>query len=400
MEMDRRDFLKRTGQGAIAATTAGSLAGLSTVTSSACENPKKLGSYRMKFKHVGWQVGINYQTRPPQGIDFAYLKQLIDTSADSGMNFISLMMISYAYFCPEHDGYAWPVKNPKLQPLKDSKCLNANLHTEFVSKTLNYAKRKGFHCQLMINSMIWNPEKVAVNYPQATSQCYRDGRKPIDGWMFCPDSPGGRQLALDEVADLLGFYKDSPVDSFVFERISYHDGGACFCPYTKAKFKKDTGVDLGAEPPGFVWKGNSIHKYLKEYVGLIRQVRPGIEVWAHTQGRLGWGHAPHVLRDAGIETVSNHTLHSLTSKKTLYQRLDWLAPLSCVPHICVRDIPTHNYGTPIKTPEMIRECADWLEDYAGNCLTGAMFFNEVRTTERNKAAVYKIVKGWKKNAVI
>jgi len=400
VKVNRRDFLKRTGQGAIATTAAGSLAGLLPSSSSASENPKKRVSCPVKFKRVGWQVGINYQTSSPQGIDFAYLRQLIDRSADAGMNFISLMMISYAYFCPEHDGYAWPVKNPKLETLKDTRCLNANLHTEFVSKALNYAKSKGFHCQLMMNSMIWNPKKVVVNYPQATSQCYSDGRKVINGWMFCPDSPDGGQLALDEVVDLLEFYNNSPVDSFVFERISYHDDRACFCPYTKEKFKKDTGVDLGAGPPGFVWKCNTIRKYLKEYVDMIRKVRPGIEVWAHTQCRLGWGHAPHVLLDAGIETVSNHMFHSFASQKTQYQQLDWLAPLSCVPHICVRDIPTHNYSTPIKTPEMIRKCANWLEDYAGEHLAGAMFFNEVRTTEQNKAAVYKIVKRWKKNGTM
>ena len=96
-----------------------------------------------------------------------YVKNVIDRSSDSGMNFISFMMLSYAYFCPEHDGYAWPARNPKLQPLEASACLNANLKTEFVRKALEYAKNKGFHCRLMLNSMIWNPAKTIVNYPQA-----------------------------------------------------------------------------------------------------------------------------------------------------------------------------------------------------------------------------------------
>jgi hypothetical protein len=74
----------------------------------------------VKFKHVGWQIGISYQAPQKQGIDWPYLKNVIDRSADAGMNFISLMMISYAYFCPEHDGYAWPVKNPRLEPLRDA----------------------------------------------------------------------------------------------------------------------------------------------------------------------------------------------------------------------------------------------------------------------------------------
>ena len=79
------------------------------------------------------------------------------------MNMISLMMVSYAYYCPEHDGYAWPVKNPRLAPLRDRSCRNADPRTEFVGKALDYAKGKGFHCQLMMNAMIWNPDRVAGN---------------------------------------------------------------------------------------------------------------------------------------------------------------------------------------------------------------------------------------------
>lgn len=348
----------------------------------------------MKHHYVGWQIGINYQAPEPEGISFSYLKEVIDRSADAGMNFISLMMLSYAYFCPEHDGYAWPVKNPKLLPLKDIRCLNANSRTEFVIKALDYAKQKGFHCQLMMNSMIWNPAKVIINYPDATSQCQVDGKREADGWVFCPDSPGGWQLAIDEVTDLLEFYSDSPVDSFAFERLGYDDG-ACFCQYSKDKFKKETGTDLGSSCLNhLIWKGNAVREYLKRYLAIIHEVRPHIEVWAHTGGEPGWGHFPHILSEAGIKVVANHGQHVLATEKAFHQQLDWLSPLPCVPHICVRDMPTHNYPVPVRTPEMIFEYAKWLENYPGDRILGAMFFNEVRTTERNKSAVYKIVKHW------
>jgi hypothetical protein len=124
----------------------------------------------MKCDYAGWQIGINYQTPEPQGVTLDYVKDVIDRSSDSGMNLISFMMLSYAYFSPEHDGYAWPVKNSRLEPMRDAKCLNSNPRTEFVSKALEYAKGKGFHCQPMMNSMIWNPVKVAVNYPRAMPQ--------------------------------------------------------------------------------------------------------------------------------------------------------------------------------------------------------------------------------------
>ncbi len=358
----------------------------------------------MKLNYIGWQIGINYQAPQKYGIDWPYLKNVIDRSADAGMNFISLMMISYAYFCPEHDGYAWPVKNPRLDPLRDTQCLNANAKTEFAAKALAYAKSKGFHCQLIMNSMIWNPARVIASYPQAESQCYADGEKVIDGWMFCPDSPGGWQLAVDEVIDLLEFYSGSPVDSFCFERLGY-DNGTCFCQYSLEKFKRMTGTDLPGSPLShLVWKGNAVRELLKKYVSTIREARPGIEIWAHTGGEPEWGHFPHVIRDIGIDAVSNHGQHFLSTQGAFHQQLDWLWPLPCVPHICVRDIPTHNYPVPIRTPEMIREYGNWLRSYPGlpgeasakpgDRVQGAMFFNEVATSEQNKAAVYEMVRNW------
>jgi hypothetical protein len=115
----------------------------------------------------------------------------------------------------------------------------------------------------------------------------------------------------------------------------------------------------------------------------------------HTGGDPEWGHFPHVLRDVPVSVVANHGQHFLKTRQAFHQQLDWLEPLPCVPHICVRDVPTHNYPLPIKTPEMIREYAEWLETYPGDRVVGAMFFNEVRTSERNKAAVYEVVRRWR-----
>ncbi len=347
----------------------------------------------MKFDHVGWQIGINYQAPDPVGVTFDYLRDVIDRSADVGMNFVSFMMISYEIHCPEHDGYAWPVRNPRLKPLKETDCLNADPKREFVRKALAYAKDKGFHCQLMMNAMLWNPRKVAGTYPDAMLQRFSNGQER--DWLFCPDSPGGWQLALDEVTDLLEFYADSPVDSYAFERLGY-DSGTCYCPHTLEKFKQETGSDVGNSHLNALraWKGISTLRHLKRYLSRIREVRPNIQVWAHTGGEPEWGHFPNVLREAGVNVVSNHGQHFLPDKEAFYVQLDRLAPLACVPHICVRDLPTHNYPVPIRTPEMIEGNAHWLEDYPGDRVLGAMFFNEVRTTERNRKAVYDIVRRW------
>lgn len=355
----------------------------------------------MEFNYVGWRLGVNYQTSDPKGVDLPYVKQVIDKSADSGMNFISFMMLSYACFCPDHDGYAWPVKNPKLQPLRDTTCRNTDINKEFLSKALKYAKSKGFHCQLFMNSMIWNPEKVKINYGDAEPQCYHNGKAARNGWVFCPDSPGAFQLAIDEITDLLTFYSDSPVDSFGFERLSYCDSNTCFCDYSKDKFKKDTGTNLvekkevEMEETSFnhlVWKGNSIKQYIKKYISVIKQIRPGIKVWFHTGGDPEWGHCPNVFNEVDIDLISNHGQDFIASKSGYYQQLDWLSPYILVPQICVRDIPTPNYPVPVRTPESIKENFSWMEQYPGDRLKGIVLFNEVSTSERNKAVVYDEVK--------
>lgn len=352
----------------------------------------------MNLDYVGWQLGITYQAPGPQGIDWPYLKDVIDRSADAGMNLLSLMMLSYAYHDPEHDGYAWPVTNPLLEPLKDRACLNADPRHEFVRRALDYAKGKGFHCQLAMNAMIWNPERVRQSYPDAEPQQLADGSTAAGGWLHCPDSPGAFRLALDEVTDLLSFYADYPVDSFAFERMGYN-AGTCFCAHSRDRFRQQTGLEMDTSRLShLIWKGNSVRELLSRYVERIRQTRPGIQVWAHTGGEPEWGHFPHVLAGAGIDIVANHGQHFLPTSEAFHEQVDWLSPLPCVPHICVRDLPTHNYAVPPRTPESIAENATWLERYPGERMAGAMFFNEVHTSERNKAAVYDVVRRWQTRA--
>ena len=103
-------------------------------------------------------------------------------------------------------------------------------------------------------------------------------RFPYVGWLFCPDSPGGFQLAVDEVTDLLAFYGGSPVDSFAFERLG-HNAGTCYCAHSRGRFKRDTGQDLETSSLSHaIWKGNAAREHLKRYVDVIKQVRPGISV--------------------------------------------------------------------------------------------------------------------------
>ncbi|MGD9128070.1 MAG: hypothetical protein PVH19_11895, partial [Planctomycetia bacterium] len=72
-----------------------------------------------KIQYAGWQVGITYQTKEPGGMTRDDLMRLLDEMAKHRMNLLSLMMLSYGVFDATHDGYCWPVKNPKLKPLWD-----------------------------------------------------------------------------------------------------------------------------------------------------------------------------------------------------------------------------------------------------------------------------------------
>jgi len=60
------------------------------------------------MKHVGWQVGMTYQTRDKGGLSRSYLHDLLLEMWDNGMNFISFMMIAHGLNDSDHDGYAWP----------------------------------------------------------------------------------------------------------------------------------------------------------------------------------------------------------------------------------------------------------------------------------------------------
>jgi len=68
----------------------------------------------------------------PAGLDRDYLLRLLDEMAVNRMNLLSLMMQSYGYFDPAHDGYAWPVRNPRLLPYQDPNAVNARPGREFV----------------------------------------------------------------------------------------------------------------------------------------------------------------------------------------------------------------------------------------------------------------------------
>ena len=342
-----------------------------------------------RFRYLGWQAGLTYQTAAPEGVDRDHFLRLLDEMAENGMNALSLMMLSYGFYDPGHDGYAWPVGSEKLECYRDKMAINAQPGREFVQGIVEAAAERGIEIHLFLNWGIWNPEKIVRSYPTATLQRRRDAEP--DGWLHCPDSPGAWQLGLDEVADLLSFYKHPNVTSYSFERISYKGRSDCYCPYTQEAFLAATGLPLEQAKPRHIatWKNDHISACLKAYTDRIRQIRPDITIGLHTQCARGWGHDPKRLPGSGIDYLLPHTIQFPTKKEELYRTLGRLAPNPCVLHFCSRDRRPENYDLWIKTPEIIDEVLQWVEDYPGDNIDGILFFNEPATSPANKQAVYR-----------
>ncbi len=78
------------------------------------------------------------------------------------MNLLSLMLTTYSYFDPDHDGFCWLVRRKGLRSYREEHSLNANEETEFLGDILQEAHESGFHVQLMSNCGIWNPQHRAA----------------------------------------------------------------------------------------------------------------------------------------------------------------------------------------------------------------------------------------------
>jgi len=345
-----------------------------------------------RLKYVGWQVGVTYQASQRGGLDRDYLIRLLDEMAENRMNFLSLMMNSTVENDPLHEGWCWPVRNPRLKGYWDSGSINGQPSTEYVHDVIVEADHRGIEIMLFTNGFWWTPEKIKKGYPSAGRQAFRDamGKLHHAPYWFCPDSPEAWQVALDEVADLLTYYKHPNVIGYGFEMLA--DGG-CFCKWTQEKFRKETGSSmLNAKAPQLsAWRARRVRGYLKEYGDHIRQLMTKATVWLHADCVYA-GHEPEGLKASGVDYVFPLVAHMPTTKARLHTQLNRCSPMPCVLHFCTRDRRPKNYDLWIKTPKIIEQITDWILDYPGDNLVGLMFFNESATSPHNKKAVYEQIK--------
>ncbi len=357
-----------------------------------------------KLQYVGWQLGITYQANDDRGVNPAYLHDLLSEMSDHGMNFISFMMISYALNDPNHDGYTWPVANPRLDCYKDRHCTNANEETEFLTEIIGEAVSLGFHVNLFMNGFWWNHDRVTVGYPNIRAM----GDTGNSSYHHCADNDDTWRLACDDMSDLLNYYSHLPISSYGFEMIGRE---GCKCPDTMRLFSDALALgglertpDAGREEDLFrLWSGMRDKQVLEEFVIAIKQAAPSTEVWHHGYMELGdlggYRFSADSYRKAGIQTAIP-CVHTLTSEEGLKAVLDSADGFPVVLHVDTRNTPTHNYdNVPLKTPEYIHNMGKWIIDHNTECLKGVAFFNEPPTSKENKNAVYQTVKNWQEGGL-
>lgn len=388
--ISRRHLLRTASCSALAALTGCATgAGTNRAPTGAPDATTTQTARRMKY--VGWQVGVTYQAKAPGGLSRDDLMHLLDDMARHRMNLLSLQMISYAHFDPNHDGYCWPVTNPRLKPLWDSTAINARPETEYVREIIAAAAQRKIEVQMIMNWGIWNPDKLRQHYPEIANYTQRPqpgDPPPKPTWFFCPDSPGAWQAGLDEIADLLGYYTHPNLTSYVFENLASHD---CHCAYTQEQYRQDTGQSLmdAAEGERYAWAKPHISGLLKRYVEHIRRIRPKMGVWLHTSCAKSWAHDPQRLPGCGFNYLLPHTFHFPITQEGFYARLRSYEPNRCVLHFSARDIRPTNYKLWIQTPENIAEKVGWVLDYPGNNVAGILFYNPNAMSPRNIQAVYE-----------
>ena len=340
------------------------------------------------LKYVGWQVGVTYQAPKREGLNRDDLMRLLDEMAGNKMNLLSLMMNSTVENGP-HEGWCWPIRNPKLKGYWDSDSINGQPSTEFVSQVIAEAGNRGIEILLFTNGFWWTPEKIKKGYPSAGRQLSRD-KHILNKYCFCPDSPEAWQVALDEVSDLLAYYNHPNVIGYGLEMLA--DQG-CFCKWTQEKYRKETGSSLldATEAQLHEWRAKRVQGCLKEYADHIRRIKPKATVWLHTDC-LYTGHEPAGLKNSGIDYVFPLVAHMPTTKAKLHAQLARCKPMPAVLHFCVRDRRPENYHLWIKTPKIIEQITDWILEYPGDNLAGLMFFNANATSSSNKIAVYDQIK--------
>ena len=387
----RRSLLKTASRGALAALAA----------QGACLDPIRAAETQpapspapRRLKYVGWQVGVTYQATSPGGLARDDMMRMLDAMARHRMNLLSLQMLGYAHFDPKHDGYCWPVSNPKLRPLWDATASQWPARDGILARGDRIGGRAGDRSP-DVHEL---GDLESREDPPELSRCRQSGVAPSSrqaaahaGLVLCAERAGimaDRARRSSRPVDLLLPHECHQL------RVRKPLLPRLFLPPTQEKYRRETGKSLLDAPKieRDAWSKERISKLLKQYVEHLRRIRPHLDVWLHTRCTTDSGHDPKRLPECGFNFVLPHTFHFPITQEKFHATLRHLEPNRCVLHFSARDVRPTNYPLWIQTPESIAEKIGWVLDYPGENLAGILFYNPNAMSPRNVRAVYEQIR--------
>ncbi len=375
--------------------------------------PLNSDNSRMEF---GWTTCLTYETADRR-LSFDYYNNLLEEMKANGMSRLLVMMASHGYFSPKNHGIAWPVRNKKLTYQVDKNAVNSHEESEFFSRVITRAKE--LNIKILIEIKYLGMIGIEKGYPGVEFLRTKKGniihtirpeasdyeRRAIESLHICCDSPQAHLYMKDKISDVLTRYQN--LDGIVLEHPSY-SGSPCYCQWSRARIKKDTGKDIEQLNHNELleWKSRRIKDTLVDLKKLTKSINPHFEFgfysgFSPSDGNIAAfqqdrGHNTETLKEVGLDFVMPYCegRHKEHETQEIERVIDYLDPLNFYLHTTIRRDSPHNYKLPPKGPDYIKNIIRWGKQYhkINSRFKGMTFFNEVNIPQENRDAVYLSIK--------
>ena len=366
-------------------------------------------------KLFGWTTALTYETREPLGFDHYF--RLLDEMEENEMKRLIVMDSSHYHYDPNHQGMARPVLNPRLKSMVDTTAINASPSTEFLSRVIGKAHSCGIELYIEIKysgfygirdaylGVEFATNRQGIPYHHAVKFDTEKEYLMYSQSRICCDNAQAHQFMRDQLEDLLKVYPQ--IDGIVMEHPDYpHDG--CYCKSTQEKFMAETGMSISeaAENQRVAWQNERIGMVIKDLVNLAKERKKNLRFGIYSgfsppEGTVERyqelkGQKRETLQRAGLDFVMPYLegRHKGKEEFEIEKVLDYMKPLTCYIHTCVRRNPPRTYHIPKKDPTYIHRIIKWFLNYYPHHphVEGMSFWNEANTTAENRQAIYKALK--------
>jgi hypothetical protein len=339
---------------------------------------------------IGWQTALTFQA--PEPMDRDDLRRLLETMAENGMNFLSIMPESVGRYSPGHDGLCWPTEHPRLKQLTDPSSPNSHNRSEFLAEGIEQARRLGIETNLMLHWHMTEPERLLRAYPGIAQQAGL--RNPDLNRTYCSRNPETLRYFLELLDDVVRRYGPLGIHSVTVEGPFGDWCGNCAC--CRDWYRRTTGTETPQDTMRIVADNLKMREVFSHMARTIKDVCGTIEFWVHSGPWAHRGHLPETLTCGGVDCLMNYFCHDLYEPEAMRSIMEFIAPLPCCPQTCVRDRATHNYFSKPKTPHEARRYAETILETTARAPNGlgAVFFNEVFLSDQTRQAVYQAIRAF------